>query len=314
MANAVLAFKEHLLPGAYTRPERTLPDLAPSCSSGDCEFPDFVSLGVCTQATDLTDQLAVAAVADRDWQLVGLDDNRTWSASLPGFQPLVVPNLHAFDIWSPYPGMPLREPPSAERNLSLADMILVYSNRGEAGGAPAFRAVEVLFYWCTKAFSLRVVGGEPQWTERARAAHALGPPPDSLNLATNTRYLPCIVSWAAAACVRQFRAGNVTLAAPPGFEGAVVADEMTALVISSMFQLSFWSGRNPPPWATTAPFVYNVGGQFLLGDTVYRIGGDISMALGAVLWRNPAGVPDPAQQFEAVANMTANMGKAIENL
>jgi len=51
---------------------------APTCTSGEYQSPDFVSLGImCTQASNVSDQIGVTQVPDRDWHLVGLNHNRT---------------------------------------------------------------------------------------------------------------------------------------------------------------------------------------------------------------------------------------------
>jgi len=58
------------------------------------------------------------------------------------------------------------------------------------------------------------------------------------------------------------------------------------------------------------------GGMFLMGNgnTVYRFEGALAMAVASALWRCFADDPSLLElQLQAVANMTRNMGKAMEN-
>ena len=305
----------NFIPGAYTPPEKTLSDIAPICSSGDCSFPNFTSLGICTQVTNISHQLNVTRLPDRDWHFTKLQDNTTWAASLPGHDPLVVPNLRAFNIYSPVPGLKVTFPTTNERNLSLADMLLVFSNPPTpTGGNVIFEALEVLFYWCAKGYSLSVSDGIPHWAEVARGAVAVDNTATSLNLATNTKYQMCMFASSGRGCIED-QWGNLTLAPPAGFEShePLVVNELSGLTISALLQLSFWNGVSAPFWETDLRTPDPDGGMFMMGDAVYRVEGDISLALGSILWRNLTEVPDPALQFQSLTNMSVNMGKAMEN-
>ncbi len=317
MANGVLNFKVNLLPGAYTPPETVLSDMAPTCSSGECSFPDFVSLGVCTKATNISSRVNVTRVDDQDWHFTGLNDNTTWAASLPGHDPFIVPNIRSFYIFPTQPEADANSSATSnERSLSLADMRLVFANTADPpANNVTFEAVEVLFYWCTKAFSVSVRGGVPVWTEKARSAVVLANTAISFDVATNPKYQGCLYGTTGVSCVKS-QWGNLTLAPPAGFEthAPIVVNELSALTVSALLQMSFWSGEKPPFWATNAAPKKNEPGMFIMGDTIYRVEGDISMALGSILWRHLWGTAaNTTVQFAAVSNMTQNMGKAIEN-
>ncbi len=80
--------------------------------------------------------------------------------------------------------------------------------------------------------------------------------------------------------------------------------------------MSLLGGVNPTPWATTTPTSEADGGMFLMGNgnTIYRFEGALAMAIASALWRWFADDPSlPELQLQAVANMTRNMGKAMEN-
>ena len=314
-------FKQYLLAGAYMPPWQTVDYIAPACSSGDCEFPDFVSLGICSKIRDITSQLNITRLPDRDWHLIGLDDNTTWSVSLPSVfgSPLVVPNLRSFNI---YPGGYIRSPDqglATERNLSVANLLLVYGNAPTAPGANStFGAMEVLFHLCTRGFSLTVRNGVPRWAEApgSGAAAVLANTAQAFDLAASAQFQGCMlmrdpreepcqnVTW-----------GSVTLAPPRGFErhAPITVDESAGLAVSAMLQMSFWNGATTPFWATTAPAKDPDGGMFMVGVTYYRLLGDISLAIGNALFRSVSAPHDPASQLESVGNMSRNMGVAMEN-
>jgi hypothetical protein len=226
----LLNFNLNLLPGAYTPPEKVLDYLAPSCSSGQCEFSNFTSLGICTQVTNVSNLIDVTRLPDRDWNL-NLKDNTTWSASILGYSPLVIPNLQSFNIYTLAQNMSIKLPATNERNLSLSDMFILYSNPPALPARDVtFEAIEVLFYWCTKAFSLSVANGVPYQMQLSSTSVVLDNTATSLDLSTNAKFQHCTTENLGLGCYSKTW-GSVTLAPPVGFEteNPMVLSELTAL-------------------------------------------------------------------------------------
>jgi hypothetical protein len=306
--------KRNVLAGAYTELYEDLADISPSCSSGDCSFPHFVSLSICSEVADVSEHMSVKRLPDRNWDLYGLNDNTTWEAGMPWNWSLVAPNIRSFDfdaITAPHSlGFP-----DEKKNISLADMYLLYSNGQAMGGQNAtFHAMEMLFYPCAKAYAVTVTGGVAQWRELATSIDVISNTATSIDLIRNPTYQVCV--FVGQRC-EQYTWGNLTLGPPQGFEeqGSVFVDELTALDLSSVLLMSFWDGISPPSffYTTNGSEGARPGGMVLYGENVYRMQGDISMAVGMALWQNISEIGDPTQQVHGLRNLTSNMAKGLEN-
>jgi hypothetical protein len=238
-----MKFKRRLLTGAYTLPRSVLDYTLPICTSSDCGFPDFISLGICTKASDVSSHLKIERLPDRDWNIIGLNDNTTWRVSLPGSRRIMVPNTRSFDILITSLFTPSHNSLSfteLELNTSLANNFFVFAN---APAPPAtnvvFKAVETLFYWCTKTYSLGVSSGAPSWAVSAPSAHVVDSDIFALDSMRRMDFISCSIKVGKPCNEVLF--GHLSLAPPPGFEShaPIVVDEVAALTVSLMLQMSF---------------------------------------------------------------------------
>jgi len=119
-------------------------------------------MGVCSDAVDVSGSLSTALLPSRDWTLLGLSSKKVWSAALPGGYNLTIPTLYAFDVFPPR---------SSTQSMSFqhlgsqvfADLYLIYSNLVDSKDPDSevqFGAVEMVWYWCPKAYAVKVTGGK----------------------------------------------------------------------------------------------------------------------------------------------------------
>ncbi|KAK3386861.1 hypothetical protein B0H63DRAFT_468510 [Podospora didyma] len=319
-ASSFAGFKKNMLSGAYSTDGTPLEDSPPVCSSGDCTFPDFVSLGFCTKVADVSDRLTVKQADDRDWNLFGLEDNSTWTASLPvSSAVLTIPNLRSLDFFADLTGGSLSFLDAPESNTSSLNVYLIYSNPpATPGGHVTFGAFEILFYWCSKAFSLNVTATTAHWTELGRSTSIKESNLSTLNIFKNARFIECMLGIGVN-CDNTSTWGRMALAPPRGFESHrnIVIEERTGVAIAAALELSFMPSPLPPPRPETNESFVNShdGGIVLIGKGMYRMNGDMSLALGTALWGlAPPGHPLlPSAQLDAAGFVFGNMAKGLEN-
>ncbi|KAK1757077.1 hypothetical protein QBC47DRAFT_459729 [Echria macrotheca] len=311
-----LNLKQHISNGAYTPASQTVASDSLDCTTGDCEFPDFVTVGICSNVSDVSSHVKSNRLPPRTWDLPGLPYNMTWSATLPWGQNLTIPTVYAFDFWATRDFAPTLAFKSLE-NQSFADFFLIYSNvLGLDTPEPTveFRAVELVWYWCTKSYSVSVKGGQTSWHETSRSIKVLKDTTTAVNVVRNPAFWLCTFQISPKRC-EEYTWGNLTLAPPPGSEdhAPLIVDELTSLGVSSYLSLSFWDGVTPPMTSASTTIGTSEGMFRALGRRFYRIQGDLSMAFAVNMWRDLAGSVDPDTQVPILRNLTENIGLGLEN-
>lgn len=312
-----LNLKQHIHNGAYTPAGQTVTPDSLDCSTGDCEFPDFVTVGICSEVSDVSSSLKTDNPPPRQWGLPGLTYNMTWSAALPWGQNLTIPTVYAFDFWATRDFAPSIAFGHL-RNQSFGNLYIIYSNIFDLDKPQPrveFHAVEMIWYWCTKAYSVKVSDGRAHWRELARSKRILNDTTLSMNVPLNVPFWLCSFQITPQKC-EESSWGNLTLAPPPGFEShpPLVVDELTSLGISSFLLMSFWNGVTPPLTVASSSANASEGMFRALGRRFYRIQGDLSLAFAVNLWRGLDGNVDPKTQLPTLRNVTDNIGVGLENL
>ena len=252
----------------------------------------------------------------RDWGLPGLPYNMTWSASLPWGQNLTVPTVYAFDFWATRDFAPTLAFKGLQ-NQSFANIYLIYSNVMDLDtDSPRleFGAVEMVWYWCTKSYSVGVSQGQNYWKETSRSTKLLEDTTEAVNISRNPTFWLCSFEIAPKRC-EEGSWGNLTLAPPPGYEDhpPLIVDELTSLGVSSYLSMSFWDGLTSP--LSDVDLTASSEGMFrALGRRFFRIQGDLTMAFAVNMWRDLMGSVDPKTQLPVLRNLTANIGLGLENL
>lgn len=312
----LLNLKRSISDSAFSPISQPVAPNALTCSTGECEFPDLVTVGICSEVADVSDSLNTSRPPDREWGMPGLNYNMTWSAALPWGQNLTIPTVFGFDFWATRDFAPTLAFKALE-NQSFANIYIIYSNvigLDTAEPSVEFRAVEAVWYWCTKSYSVGVKGGKTLWNETSRSTRVMSDTTIAVNVSRNPVFWMCAFEISPRKC-EENTWGRLTLAPPPGHEDhpPLVVDELTSLGVSSHVSVSFWNGVDSPLVAVN--LTSSSKGMFLaLGRSVFRIQGDLSMAYAVNLWRDLRGSVDPSIQLPILRNLTANIGQGLENL
>jgi hypothetical protein len=198
-------------------------------------------------------------------------------------------------------------------NISIADEYIIYTNTPAlATQNITFHAIEIMWYWCAKAFSLKVTGNVPQWNELARSADVINNTARSFQMLGSLQLGLC--AYGLSTSCDQSQWGKLILAPPPGFASHpnLVMDEVTGVAASVVLHSSFWDGVSVP---LSSPNETGDGGRMAMvrNKLFYRVQGDISLALSYILWPNAYGLADAAMQFRGLANIASNIAKSMEN-
>ncbi|KAK0652754.1 hypothetical protein B0T16DRAFT_406744 [Cercophora newfieldiana] len=310
-----LNLKQHITTGAYTPADQTVPSDPLACSTGECEFPDFVTVGICSDVADVSPFLKTNNPPPRDWNMPGLPYNKTWSAALPWGQNLTVPTVYAMDFWATRDFAPTIAFKSLQ-NQSFSNIYLIYSNVMDIEtDSPrlGFGAIEIVWYWCAKSYSVGVSGGQIHMKETSRSTKVLNDTTEAVNVSRNRKFWGCSFEISPKKC-EESSWGNLTLAPPPSHEDhpPLIVDELTSLGVSSYLSMSFWDGVTSP--LVTVNLTASSEGMFrALGRRFFRIQGDLTMAFAVNMWRDLWGSVDPKTQVPVLKNLTANIGQGLEN-
>lgn len=315
-----LNLKHHIASGAYTPSDETIPADPIECTTGNCDFPDFVTLGICSDVSDITSHLNTSRPPDRDWGLWGLPglfQNNSWSASLPGGLNLTIPTIYSLNFWflrSSTPSLAFAH----LQNQSLVNLFMIYSNLHDIDSpnpSVSFQAVELVWYWCTKSYRVAVQSGQPRWKELSRSTKVLSNTATSMNAILHPTAWLCAYQVTDTPC-SDYTWGNMSLALPPGnvtdVKGGLVVEELTSLALSSILMMSFMDGVSNP---FTGEQQEEWSGMFRgVKKLFYRVQGELTMAFGVNLWRDMNESVEPGKQVGILKRLAGNIGLGLENL
>lgn len=154
--------------GGFHPPNTEAPHVAPSCSSGDCVWPAYGSLAVCSGVVNLTAHGSPALLAnlravtskrlqtlystiDRNGDVYGIDD--FLGKVLPNFYPVIIgPMSSPSTLFN-----------ASVNTLIINDNFIAYPVEIMNSSAPLdltkLHFLEVAFWWCTKTFESKVKSG-----------------------------------------------------------------------------------------------------------------------------------------------------------
>ncbi|KAL1984945.1 hypothetical protein VTN96DRAFT_8501 [Rasamsonia emersonii] len=157
----------------WTPLNETYPRLAPTCTTGNCQFPPFSSLAVCVAMNDVTDQLNLTSL--------GLYPNSSFQmtkATLPnglflemgysewGTLNISVPTNYESFTDAPNATLSFGNRPDLLR-AGLVDVAVIYGNESWITDMHMYRAVEVLFHLCVESYEVQTVNGTASTTRTA---------------------------------------------------------------------------------------------------------------------------------------------------
>ncbi|OCK74581.1 hypothetical protein K432DRAFT_409737 [Lepidopterella palustris CBS 459.81] len=274
------------LTAAYLGPNQTLPGVDPICSSGDCDWPIYGSLGICAEIVNIsasTNSSLLSLLLD----LFLADFRNSQYATVfaeAGSGPYYLAGLIPF----PDPSTEFTEA-SPQTVISQA-FIGYYSNPVNLTNhedLAKMQYIGVSLYFCTQSFSTTVKGGIQNTSTLAYTNNILS---SSTTQSVNS-------FWNLALYGTPMCGPTITLSGPTGLSHETyLIDFCTAVYLSDVY-------------------IIGTSGGILLGldrsvvDTV----GQISQALGIALYGefNSSAIPDPATQYGNVKFMMENIGKTL---
>ncbi|OAA59656.1 hypothetical protein SPI_05854 [Niveomyces insectorum RCEF 264] len=282
-------------------------NLVPDCSTAECTFPPFPTVGICAKVANATDLLNVTVLPN-----AGFNDSTGW-----GDEASVGVSVTAFNVTAPQPGAWITTPVGYTMNMfslndsflfsddrdlmytSLHDFLVIYSNgpnisypNHDGSVVPNFQAAEVILHVCVKTLQVRVSGGEATTTASDSSYRIVGDvPPVPI-------YKHDCITWNITGVVTPFQCGYVpthvdkpyTLTLDgPGGNFSVHSKLMTEVTVDMhMALVTFW----------------NWNGRSQSSET----GGDVGMKLVNAVWGSTDGLEAQFNRIQEVAGGVATGG------
>ncbi|KAJ9148835.1 hypothetical protein NKR19_g5843 [Coniochaeta hoffmannii] len=307
--------------GGFYPPDEEAPHVAPVCSSGDCTWPVYGSLAVCSDVVNLTAQGDKELLADlRNVTAKRLEilyasikangDIYGWAnfqaQALPGFYPVILGPMFA-------PNVAFNE---SVKNLILNDNFVAYPVRMLDSSGPldvdAFHFLGVTFWWCAKSYSTRVKAGEHTTAEvstRSEVVPTHGPANSTthtLNMAWSHEFYPC---YTKGTCNETFGPAAVKLLPPLEVASPGEGDEEE----EERYEVNVWTGL------TVSGLLAATMWDSVLMDPSHGVvtsnGGGVAKAFAlSVLGDFMAPTPDADSQLGSARNVAGNIARTITNL
>lgn len=168
--------------------------LTPDCSTGDCTFDPFPTLGLCAKVRNATHLLTATAMPHAYYS-----DFPTWGDELA-----INTSMVAYNVTAPMIGAWIVTPCPYTMNLltlndsflflddpnlrftTLYDGFIIYANgpnmsypNFDVTKQPSFQAVEMILHLCVRTLEIKVVEGKPTTISREEPPRILSPLPES---------------------------------------------------------------------------------------------------------------------------------------
>ncbi|KUJ09624.1 uncharacterized protein LY89DRAFT_657053, partial [Mollisia scopiformis] len=161
-----LSMQQAVKMGLFNAANESISASTPSCSSGNCTWPDFSSLGICSKVANVTSFLTVSPLATNLSASIGymVDNNVTLpngaflQAGEMAMNITTAPNVDNSSSVSPVNGsLAFANEPNAAYT-TISDHYVIWQNTAGQGQAD-FGAMEILLYWCVNTYSTQVTAG-----------------------------------------------------------------------------------------------------------------------------------------------------------
>lgn len=145
----VTAMQKALYSGFWASNEDVINDLAPSCPTGNCTYPEYNTLAVCHKTANVTDKLKITKTASTG----------------PYLNNATLPNGNYLQY-----GIDVTQINSTSRivmdnstvGMQIAAFDVIYQTDGESlSFNSTFNALEVVFWFCVNTYKTEVLNGVP---------------------------------------------------------------------------------------------------------------------------------------------------------
>jgi hypothetical protein len=280
------------LTAAYLGPNQTLPGVDPTCSSGDCDWPIYGSLGICAEIVNIS-------ASTNSSLLFWLQE--VFFAELQGSQYSTViaeagnaPYYLAVMIPFTDPSTEFKEAPP-QTVISQA-FIGYFNNPVSLANNTELAKVQyigVSLYFCTQSFSTTVKGGIQNTSELAYTNNILS---SSTTELMNSYWNSALFGTA--------------ICDPGPQTGSTIALSGATGLSNETYTVDFCTGAY-----LSGLYIIGTSGGILLDLelSVVDAVGQISEALGIAIYGdfNSSAIPDPATQYGNIEFMMENIGKSL---
>jgi hypothetical protein len=269
-----------------------LPGVDPICSSGDCEWPIYGSLAICTEIVNISASTnsSLLSLLLEEFLIELRESQYTPLFSQAGSSPYYLAALMPFTS-------PSTEFKEALPQTTISQAIVVYfanlvSITSDTDLAK-IQYIGVSQYFCTQSFSTIVKGGIQNTSELAYTNNILSSSTtESVNSYWNSAYI-----------------GN-PICNPGPLTGSTITLSGATGLSNETYTIDFCT-------AVYLSYLYLVGtsGGILLDPNraIFETVGQISQALGIAIYGdfNSSVIPDPATQYGNIKLMMENIGKSL---
>lgn len=282
------------LTAAYLGPNQTLPGVDPVCSTGDCDWPTYGSLGICAEIVNISASTNSSLLSELQEEfLIELRDSQystvfAGAGSGPYYLAVVMPFL--------YPSTEFKEAPF---QTIISQYFIGYFNSPvnltDNADLAKIQYTGVSLYFCTQSFSTTVKGGIYNTTELGSSSTILH---SSTNKTINSVWNTAIE--------------GIHICDPGPETGSTITLGGAIGLANETYTIDFCTGSY-----LSQLYVIGTSGGILLDldravqDTV----GQISQALGDAIYGgfNASTIPDSTTQYENVKLMTENIATSLTN-
>jgi len=148
--------------GLWSSNTSSIEEIAPSCSTGNCTYPDFDSLAVCYKVANVTHKLKVTS---------GESGFNPYNATLPNGVNLeygaLMTQINATDKL-------LMGTEGVGMHIAAFDIVYQTGNEPFNDVNSTFNALEAAFWWCVNRYKTEVVNGQATTTVVATSTNYSG--------------------------------------------------------------------------------------------------------------------------------------------
>jgi hypothetical protein len=280
------------LTAAYLGPNQTLPGVNPICSSGDCDWPIYGSLGICAETVNISASTNSSLLS---WlQEVFLTELRGSQYTTVFAEAGSGPYYLAAHIPFPDPSTEFKEaPPQTVMSQAFIGYFHHPVNFTNDTDLAKIQYIGVSLYFCTQSFSTTVKGGIHNTSELAYTNNILS---SSTTVSINSYWN--LALYTTPVCDPGPLTGStITLSGPTGLSNETYTiDFCTGVYLSDLYIIG-----------TSGGILLNL--DRAVADTV----GQISQALAIAIYGdfNSSAIPDPATQYGNIKFMMENIGKSL---
>ncbi|CZR66586.1 uncharacterized protein PAC_16487 [Phialocephala subalpina] len=161
-----LSMQQAVKMGLFNAANESITHTAPSCPTGNCTWPDFSSLGICSKTANITSFLSVVSVPGNQSASIGyiVDNNVTLpngaylQAGAMGLNITTPPDVvDGLSVSPTNHSLAFQHEPNTKRT-TISNHFIIYQNSNSTS-QPSFGAIEVLLYWCVNTYSTSVQSG-----------------------------------------------------------------------------------------------------------------------------------------------------------